>query len=311
MISCQQNYSRSKACYAICFYTFTKNNKNRRHSNDHCIQKIFHHAISACFNYIPFQCIALLTWFLVFWFTIAFINWPIYSHSTLLDEYFLFTCTPLILYPMHSFQKSCKNLLYLSLLWTQHKASQKLEGRIFSQRIRTQNLPKNPATAPLSIPMPPIMSIRSTNAHKNGISHYSCKRHFSDPDAHWGWDSDEGASCSHNTAIDLHLHIRFLDARRHDGVNAIVSLREFKTMNLDIPVKNLCLDSAHDNYATYGLCHNWEICPFIDLNINRGAPPLSRILAPLCTWPVSAWSTGATVNKSISINSTAHLSAAK
>ena len=44
-----------------------------------------------------------------------------------------------------------------------------------------------------------------------------------------------------------------------DGVNsvsAIVSLREFKTINPDIPVRDICLDSAHDNYATYRLCQS-------------------------------------------------------
>lgn len=116
---------------------------------------------------------------------------------------------------------------------------------------------------------------------ENGTAHCSCKRHFSDPDAHWGWDSDEETFyfghtlymlCFHNAkiGIDLPLHIRFLDARRHDSVSAIVSLREFKTINPDIPVKNLCLDSAHDNYATYGLCQKWKLRPFIDLNSNRG-----------------------------------------
>ena len=118
---------------------------------------------------------------------------------------------------------------------------------------------------------------------KNGIPHCSCPRHFSDPDAHWGWDSDLDDSyfghtlymlCSHNAdlAVDLPLHIRFLDARRHDSVSAIVSLREFKSINPDIPVKDFCLDSAHDNYATYGLCKKWDIRPFIDLNSNRGRP---------------------------------------
>lgn len=117
----------------------------------------------------------------------------------------------------------------------------------------------------------------------NGIANCSCKRHFSDPDAHWGWDSQEEVYyfghtlymlCFHNTecGVDLPLHIRFLDARRHDSVSAIVSLREFRTINPDIPVRDICLDSAHDNYATYGLCRNWKIRPFIDLNNNRGRP---------------------------------------
>ena len=103
------------------------------------------------------------------------------------------------------------------------------------------------------------------NCRDNGLTHCSCMRHFSDPDADWGWDSDEEVFyfghtlymlCSHNAdiGVDLPLHIRFVNARRHDSVSAIVSLREFKTINPDIPVRDLCLDSANDNYATYGLC---------------------------------------------------------
>lgn len=134
-----------------------------------------------------------------------------------------------------------------------------------------------------------VHSHASSYGHKtckcmeNGIPHCSCKRHFSDPDAHWGWDSDEEVFyfghtlymlCAHNAdiGVDLPLHIRFLDARRHDSVSAIVSLREFKTVNPDIPVRDICLDSAHDNYATYELCQKWNIRPFIDLNVNRGRP---------------------------------------
>ena len=116
---------------------------------------------------------------------------------------------------------------------------------------------------------------------KNGILSCSCKRHFSDPDARWGWDSEEKRhffgyslymlSFHHEYLhIDLPLHIRFVDARRHDSVSLIVTLREFRTLNPDIDIKNLCLDSAHDNYPTYNLCKTWGIRPFIDLNSKRG-----------------------------------------
>lgn len=111
----------------------------------------------------------------------------------------------------------------------------------------------------------------------------SCMHHYSDPDAHWGWDSDENRHffgytlymlSYHNEVFhtDLPLHIRFLDARRHDSVSLIVTLREFLTLNPDIRIKNLCLDSAHDNYPTYNLCKTWDIRPFIDLNSKCGRP---------------------------------------
>jgi len=110
-----------------------------------------------------------------------------------------------------------------------------------------------------------------------------CPRHFSDPDASWGWDSDLNAyyyghtlyllSChNHEYQTDLPLHIRFFDAKRHDSVSGIISLAEFRQINPGIQVKNICLDSAHDNYPTYNLCKAWGISPFIDMNSNRGRP---------------------------------------
>ena len=118
---------------------------------------------------------------------------------------------------------------------------------------------------------------------EKGIPSCSCMRHYSDPDARWGWDSEENCyffghtlyMLSYHSEIfrtDLPLHIRFLDARRHDSVSLIVTLREFRTLNPDIKIRNLCLDSAHDNYPTYNLCKAWGIRPFIDLNANRGLP---------------------------------------
>ena len=118
---------------------------------------------------------------------------------------------------------------------------------------------------------------------EQGIPGCSCPRHFSDPDASIGWDSDLGTyyfgytlymiAC-HNEKlhIDLPLHIRFLDAKRHDSVGGLVSLAEFRSLNPDVRFKNLCLDSANDNYPTYELCKEWGVIPFIDLNSSRGRP---------------------------------------
>lgn len=82
------------------------------------------------------------------------------------------------------------------------------------------------------------------------------KLHFSDPGTHWGWDSDKVAFYfrytlyilySHNAmiGIELPLYIHFLDAKRHKNVSAIVSLRELKTINPDISVRDVCLDLYH------------------------------------------------------------------
>lgn len=121
------------------------------------------------------------------------------------------------------------------------------------------------------------------DCYQSGVRNCSCDRHFSDPDAAWGWDSDLkcyffGYSLymfsfhNHQYATDLPLHIRFVDARRHDSVTGIVALNEFRSINPNLKILNLCLDSAHDNYPTYNLCKEWEIRPFIDMNTNRGRP---------------------------------------
>ena len=118
--------------------------------------------------------------------------------------------------------------------------------------------------------------------YKSDINNCECDYHYSDPDAAWGWDSDLKKHyyghtlymlVHHNDRIktDLPLHIRFVDARRHDSVTALVSLAEFRKLHPDFKINNLCLDSANDNYPTYELCEKWSINPFIDLNANRGA----------------------------------------
>ena len=139
------------------------------------------------------------------------------------------------------------------------------------------------------------------DCRKNGIYDCKCDRKFSDQDASYGWDSDLGAwyfgytlymLSTYNPIyhVDLPLHIRFLDAKRHDSVNAVVSLSEFRKLNPHIPIRNLCLDSANDNYPTYELCKGWDIIPFIDLNSNRGHPKslpetmkFSKEGVPLCS----------------------------
>lgn len=116
-----------------------------------------------------------------------------------------------------------------------------------------------------------------------GIYKCTCNRRFSDPDATYGWDSDlECFYFGHTLYLfsyynsryktDLPLHMRFLSAKRHDSVSGIVSLNELRNINPDLKIKNICLDSAHDNYPTYNLLKAWDICPFIDLNDNRGRP---------------------------------------
>lgn len=108
-------------------------------------------------------------------------------------------------------------------------------------------------------------------------------RHFSDPDASWGWDSDLDKyyfgyslfhlSC-HNRDLhtDLPLLLRFTSAKRHDSVSFLVAFHEWEKHMPALSIKNMCLDSAMDNMPTYQLLKNRQIRAFIDLNSERGRP---------------------------------------
>lgn len=108
-------------------------------------------------------------------------------------------------------------------------------------------------------------------------------RHFSDPDASWGWDSDLDKyyfgytlfqlSC-HNSDIhtDIPLLLRFTCAKRHDSVSFLVAFYELEKHMPALSIRNMCLDSAMDNMPTYKLLKNRQIQAFIDLNSERGRP---------------------------------------
>lgn len=108
-------------------------------------------------------------------------------------------------------------------------------------------------------------------------------RHFSDPDASWGWDSDLEKyyygytlfqlSC-YNSSLhtDIPLLLRFTSAKRHDSVSFLVAFHELEKHMPALHAKNMCLDSAMDNYPTYNLLKNRGIHAFIDLNAKCGRP---------------------------------------
>ena len=106
-------------------------------------------------------------------------------------------------------------------------------------------------------------------------------RHFSDPDAQWGWDSHEknwyyGRTlymlCCRNSDLKTELPIlmNFTGAKRHDSINFLYAIDAFGSHGFGIAPTNLCLDSAHDNLPTYRLLERWDINALIDLNKRRG-----------------------------------------
>ncbi|MCX4354151.1 MAG: transposase, partial [Lachnospiraceae bacterium] len=136
-----------------------------------------------------------------------------------------------------------------------------------------------------------------------------CGRHYSDPDASWGWDSDNKTwyfghtlymLCSRNNAlkIELPLLIKFTDAKRHDSKNFLYAIDDFGRNTLGLSPKNICLDSAHDNIPTYELLERWDMNALIDINgrtkacenapeditFNKEGHPVCRAGHEMCPW---------------------------
>lgn len=108
-------------------------------------------------------------------------------------------------------------------------------------------------------------------------------KHFSDPDASSGWDSDLNQyyfgytlfqfSCyNREFHTDLPLLLRFTSAKRHDSVSFLAAFHELELFMPGLPVRDMCLDSAMDSLPTYKLLKTRNIRAFIDLNKERGRP---------------------------------------
>ena len=111
----------------------------------------------------------------------------------------------------------------------------------------------------------------------------TCGRHYSDPDAGWGWDSDNGTwffghalyiLCCRNAKlkVELPLLMNFTDARCHDSKNFLYAMDCFGRNGCGLSPKNICLDSAHDNISTYKLLEHWDINALIDINGRSKSP---------------------------------------
>lgn len=150
--------------------------------------------------------------------------------------------------------------------------------------------------------------------HLNSCSHScpfrsSCGRHYSDPDAGWGWDSDNNTwyfghtlymLCCRNSKlkVELPLLMKFTDARRHDSKNFLYAIDDLGRNGFGLSPKNVCLDSAHDNIPTYKLLEHWGMNALIDINsraksstdapddisFNKEGHPLCRAGHEMCPW---------------------------
>lgn len=134
-------------------------------------------------------------------------------------------------------------------------------------------------------------------------------RHYSDPDASWGWDSHEKHWYFGRTlymlvcrnpelSLEVPLLLNFTSAKRHDSINFLFAIDAFGRQGTGLSPKNLCLDSAHDNIPTYKLLDRWDINALIDINkrsgsadglpddisMDKDAHPLCRAGLRMCSW---------------------------
>jgi hypothetical protein len=126
---------------------------------------------------------------------------------------------------------------------------------------------------------------KTCDCRKNGVYDCDCPRRFSDPNASWGWDSHNEryfygytgyflSTYDKRTKTDLPIHVKLVDAKRHDSVSAVVALAEFRDLNPDIGIETFLSDSASDNRPTYELLEAWNINAVIALNDKRGSKPV-------------------------------------
>ena len=80
--------------------------------------------------------------------------------------------------------------------------------------------------------------------------------------------------------VELPLTMKFTEARRHDSLNFLYTLDDFSHHILGLTPKNMCLDSAHDNLATYSLLEKWSINAFIDIKDGAVHPMEHRTTSP-------------------------------
>lgn len=126
---------------------------------------------------------------------------------------------------------------------------------------------------------------RTCNCLEKGNRDCGCDRIYSQPDCNIGWDSHREcyyfgydlymltASDSEN---DLPVFLFLGPASRHDSIGFLYNWFSMKQFLPEAHVTKLLLDSAHDAMPYYEYCRDYGIAPFIDLNADRGRPPVYK-----------------------------------
>lgn len=128
---------------------------------------------------------------------------------------------------------------------------------------------------------PVVTAARARSHHvcdciKKGIFNCECPRYFPQPDCNIGWDSSRDAwyfgydlYLLTDSENDLPVFPILHQASKHDSHSFCEAIFRHNAFSSDLKPKQLLLDSAHDNMATYKLCQRDHIQPFIDLNLGN------------------------------------------
>ena len=115
---------------------------------------------------------------------------------------------------------------------------------------------------------------------ENGIFRCTCDRKYTDPNANWGWDSHNEkfyygysgyflSTYCRELKTDLPVHLKLVQANRHDSIPTFFALAEFRQLNPTLHIDTFISDSASDNYGTYDVLIHWDINAVIALNPNN------------------------------------------
>lgn len=117
-------------------------------------------------------------------------------------------------------------------------------------------------------------SKRLCDCRENGVHDCRCKRHYSQPDCNWGWDSHRKCYfhgyhlfmfVASDSKSDLPVFPLLERASRHDMLSFLHSFFSMKAYLPELNIQKLLLDSAMDAYPLYHYCRKEGITPFIDL----------------------------------------------
>ena len=126
---------------------------------------------------------------------------------------------------------------------------------------------------------------RTCSCPEKGIRDCRCNRIYSQPDCNIGWDSNRecwyfGYDLYMLTAADsgngLPVFPFLGPASRHDPTGFLYGWFPMRQFLPEAKVTRLLLDSAHDAMPYYEYCRDHGIAPSIDLNADRGRPPVYK-----------------------------------